>query len=92
MKQKNPPEEIFKKLKQKLDLGIKNRFELSAEDVEYLAAVILLELDKGKREGSLSKMDENYIESLKTKVEKRFFTGEDAYKEKSSESRIDKKI
>lgn len=92
MKQKESAEETFKKLKKKLDLNIEGRFQLSEEDIEYLTAIVLIELDKGKREGTLSEMDTKFIESLKTAVEKKFFPRKDAYKSNSSDSNIDEKI
>jgi len=91
MKQKESAEEIFKKLKKKLDLNLEKRFKLSQDDIEYLAAVVLLELDKGKRKGTLSEMDTEFIEKLKSKVEKPFNPSADLYRKETISSQIDKK-
>lgn len=92
MKKSDTPEELFKKIKDKLNFSPDNKPKLSKEDIDYLSAIILLELDKGKRLNTLSKMDNSFIDSLRAIVEKKAFPKKDSYTRKSTDSKIDKKV
>lgn len=93
MKKNINPEKLFNKIRQNLIFNKEEKIKLSSEETEYLCAIILLELDKGKRLNTLSKMDEEYIESLRKDVKERILPfKKDLYNKPISDANIDKKV
>ena len=85
---KEKSKELFFKIQDSLES--KKHLKLTPEEIEYLSAILILELDKGKRLNTLSDFDKEFISSLNNAEHKSAFK-KNLYNKLISNSNFDKK-